>query len=86
MWRTSLGRVAEIDDLPQRRLGDLEPRPHREVEQRSQSLRFIDVLDAEPSVDEDQPVRAFDQEAVAAHRRGRQRAACAAKEFPARRT
>jgi hypothetical protein len=82
MWRTSLGRVAEIDDLPQRRLGDLEPRP----EQRSQSLRFIDVLDAEPSVDEDQPVRAFDQEAVAAHRRGRQRAACAAKEFPARRT
>ena len=48
--------------------------------------RLVDILDAEPGVDEDQPVIALDQEAVAAHRRGRQRPAGAAEQSPARRT
>ena len=78
--------VAQIHDLPQRRLGDLEPRPHHDVEQMSEPPRLVDVLDAEPGVDEDQPVIALDQEAVAAHRRRRQQPASAAEQSPARRT
>ena len=64
--------VAQIHDLPQRRLGDFQPRAHHEVEQMSEPLRLVDILDAKTSVDENQPVVALDQEAVAAHRRRRQ--------------
>jgi hypothetical protein len=71
--------IAQIHNLPQRRLGDFEPRPHCEIEQMSESSWLVDVLDAEPGVDEDQPVIALDQEAVAAHRRRRQKAARALK-------
>jgi hypothetical protein len=78
--------VAQIHDLPQRRLGDLEPRPHHDVEQRPEPPRLVDILDAEPSVDEDQPVIALDQEAVATHRGRRQKPANAAKQSPAERT
>ena len=78
--------VAQIHDLPQRGLGDLEPRPHHDVEQMSEPPRLVDVLDAEPGVDEDQPVIALDQEAVAAQRRRRQQPASATEKSPARRT
>ena len=66
---------AEIRDLPERRLGDVEPRPHHRVEQESEPPRLVDILDPEPGIDQDQSVLALDQEAVAAHGRGRQRAA-----------
>jgi hypothetical protein len=52
----------------------------------SEPPRLVDVLDAEPGVDEDQPVIALDQEAVAAQRRRRQQPASATEKSPARRT
>ena len=58
---------AEVGDLPQRRLGDPEPRPGRRPEQPAEPPRIGDVLDPEPAVDEDEPVVAFDEKAVAAH-------------------
>ena len=78
--------VAQIRDLPERRLGDVEPWPHHRVEQVSEPPRLVDVLDPEPGVDQDQSVVALDQEAVAAHGRRRQRAAGAAEQPSAART
>ena len=78
--------VAQIRDLPERRLGDVEPWPHHRVEQESEPPRLVDILDPEPGIDQDQSVVALDQEAVAAHGRGRQRAAGAAEQLPAART
>ncbi len=46
----------------------------------SEPPRLVDIVDAEPGVDEDQPVIAFDQEAVAAQ------PASAAEKSPAGRT
>ncbi len=77
---------AHIRDLPERRLGNVEPWPHDRVEQESESSRLVDILDPEPGIDQDQSVLALDQEAVAAHGRGRQRAAGAAEQLPAART
>src|SRR6185437_12567443 len=48
--------VAEVGDLPQRRIGDLEPRPDDRVEQETEPPGFGDVLDPEPGVDQDEPV------------------------------
>ena len=78
--------IAPIHHLPQRSLGDVEPRPRDRIEHESKSLRLVDVLDAKPGVDQDQPVIALDQEAVATHGRGRQRPAGAAEQSPATRT
>jgi hypothetical protein len=78
--------VAEVRDLPQRRLGDLEPRPNDRVEQETEPPGFGDILDPEPGVDQDEPVFALDQETVATHRRGRQRRTRAAEQSPAART
>ena len=75
--------VAEIHDLPERRLGDLEPWPRHRVEQESEPPRVVDILDPEPGVDQDQPVVALNQQAVAAHGRGRQRPAGAAEQSSA---
>jgi hypothetical protein len=77
---------AHIRDLPERRLRDVEPWPHHRVEEESEPPRLVDILDPEPGVDQDQSVVALDQEAVAAHGRGRQRAAGAAEQLPAART
>jgi hypothetical protein len=77
--------VAEIHDLPQRRLSDLEPRPRHRVEQQSEPSWLVDILDPEPGVDQDQSVVALDQKAMAAHGRGRQRPAGAAEQSPAAR-
>ncbi len=69
---TNIARaVAQIRDLPQRRLGDVKARPHHCVEQESEPPRLVDILDPEAGVDQDQPVVALDQQAVAAHGRGR---------------
>ncbi len=81
MWRTS----SKVGDLTQRRLGDLEPRPRERVEEDSQPPGIGDVLHAEPAVDEDEPVLALNQQAVAAHRRDRPGAAFSAEEPPAAR-
>ena len=59
---------AESGHLPQRRLGDLEPGPGRGPEQKAEPGRIGDVVGAEPAVDQDEPVLALDQEAMAAHR------------------
>ena len=59
---------AEVGDLPQRRLGDPEPRPGRRPEQAPEPLRIRDVLDPEPAVNQDQSVLALEQQAMAAHR------------------
>ena len=77
---------AQIRDLPERRLGDVEPWPHHRVEEESEPPRLVDILDPEPGVDQDQSVVALDQEAVAAHGRGRQGATGAAEQLPAART
>ena len=77
---------AEVRHLPQRRLGDLEPRPDHGLEQETEPPGFGDLLDAEPGIDQDEAVFALDQEAVAAHRRGRQRRARGAEQSPAART
>lgn len=77
---------AEVRHLPQRRLGDLEPRPHDGVEQETEPPGFLDVLNPEPGVDQEEAVFALDQEAVSAHRRGRQWRAGAAEQPPAART
>ena len=77
---------AHIGDLPERRLRDVEPWPHHRVEQESEPPWLVDILDPEPGIDQDQSVIALDQEAVAAHGRGRQRAAGAAEQLPAART
>jgi hypothetical protein len=69
--------------LRQRRLGDVEARPHHRVEQESEPPRLVDILDPEPGVDQDQPVVALDQETVAAHGRGRQQPAGGAEQSPA---
>ena len=78
--------VPQIHDLPQRRLRDVEPWPHHRVEQKSEPPRLVDILNPEPGIDQDQSVIALDQEAVAAHGRGRQRPAGAAEQLPAART
>src|ERR1700730_4023668 len=77
---------AHIRDLPERRLRDVEPWPHHRVEEESEPPRLVDILDPEPGVDQDQSVIALDQEAVAAHGRGRQGATGAAEQLPAART
>ena len=46
----------------------------------SEPPRLVNVLNPEPGIDQDQSVVTLDQEAVAAHGRTRQQAACAAKE------
>ena len=66
---------AQIRDLPERRLGDVEAWPHHCVEQESEPPRLVDILDPKPGIDQDQSVIALDQQAVAAHGRGRQRPA-----------
>ena len=76
---------AQIRDLPERRLGHVEPWPHHRVEEESEPSRLVDILDPEPGIDQNQSVLALDQEAVAAHGRGRQRAAGAAEQLPAER-
>jgi hypothetical protein len=78
--------VAEIRDLPERRLRDVEPWPHHRVEQESEPPRLVDILDAKPGIDQDQPIAPLDQQAVAAHGRRRQRPAGAAEQLPAART
>ena len=75
--------IAHVRHLPQRRLRDLEARARRRVEHEPESPRLGDVLDAEPGVDQDQPVIALDQEAMAGHGRGGQRSAGAAEHLPA---
>ena len=45
---------AQIRDLPERRLGDVEPWPHHRVEQESEPTRLVDILDSKPGVDQDQ--------------------------------
>jgi hypothetical protein len=77
---------AQIRDLPERRLGDVEPWPHHRVEQESEPPRLVDILDPEAGIHEDKSVTGLDQEAVAAHGRRRQRAAGAAEQLPAART
>jgi hypothetical protein len=77
---------AHIRDLPERRLRDVEPWPHHRIEQESEPPWLVDILDPEPGIDQDQSAIALDQEAVAAHGRGRQRAAGGAKQLPAART
>ena len=77
---------AHIHDLPERRLGDVEPWSHRCVEQKSEPPRLVDILNPKPGIDQDQAVVALDQQAVAAHGRGRQQAAGAAEQLPAART
>jgi hypothetical protein len=74
---------AQIRDLPERRLGDVEPWPHHRIEQESEPARLVDILDAKPGVDQDQSIIALDQQAVAAHGRGRQRTAGAAEQSSA---
>ena len=78
--------VAQIHDLPECGLRDLESWPHRQVEQVSEPVRLVDVLDAKSGVDEDQSVIALDQQAVATHRGWRQRPARASEYSAARRT
>ncbi len=80
------GPEAQVHHLPQRRFDDIEPRPRHGVEQESETPWLVDVFNAEPRVDQDQPVIALNQEAVAAHGRPRQRPAGAAEEPPAART
>src|SRR4029077_12507317 len=58
---------AQIRDLPERRLRDVEPWPDHRVEQESEPPRLVDILNPEPGIDQDQSVVALDQEAVAAH-------------------
>ena len=77
---------AQIRDLPERRLGDVEPWPHRCVEQKSEPARLVDIVDPEPGVDQDQAVIALDQQAVTAHGRGRQWPPGASEQLPAART
>ena len=57
--------VAQIHDLPERRLGDIEPWPRHRVEQETEPPRLVDILDPEPGIDQDEAVFALDQEAVA---------------------
>ena len=45
---------AQIRDLPERRLGDVEPWPHHRVEQESEPPWLVDILDPEPGIDQDQ--------------------------------
>ena len=78
------GAKSQIHHLPERRLGDVEPWPHHRVEQKSEPPRLVDILDPKAGVDQDQPVLALDQEAVAAHGRGRQRTAAPPNSFPPR--
>ena len=77
---------AEIGDMAQRRFRHLEPRPHQRPEQEPEPARIADVLYAEPAIDQDESVVALDQQAVAAHRRGRPRSTFAPKKPPAART
>ena len=86
MWRTSLGRkpisatcLSAVSATSSRGRADC-------VEQESEPPRLVDILDPEPGIDQDQAVIALDQQAVAAHGRGRQRAAGAAEQLPAART
>ena len=58
---------AQICDLAQSSLRDLEFRPGHRIEQESEPLGIAHVLDPKTRIDEDQPVLAFDQQAVAAH-------------------
>ena len=76
---------AEVGDLPQGCLRDFEPRPRQCGEQGAEPLGIGHVLDPEPGVDEDEAVLALDQQAMAAHRRDRPRAAAAAEQPPAAR-
>jgi hypothetical protein len=78
--------VAQIRDLPERRLGDVEAWPRHRVEQKSEPPRLVDVVDPKPGIDQDQAVLALDQEAMTAHGGGRERAASAAEQFSAART
>ena len=67
--------VTQVHDLPQCGLCDFEKRPHRKVEQMSEAPRLVDILDAEAGVDQNQPIIALDQQAVAAHPGWRQQPA-----------
>ena len=71
---------AEVGDLAERRLGHFEPRPGERGEQETEPIGIAHVLDPEPGVDEDEPVLALDQQAMAAHRRDRPGAAAAAEQ------
>jgi hypothetical protein len=77
---------AQVRNLPERRLGDVEPWPHHRIEEESEPPRLVDILNPEPGVYQNQPVASLDQEAVAAHGRARQWAAGAAEQLPAART
>jgi hypothetical protein len=87
MGRHDVANIAraetQIRDLPERRLGDVEPWPHHRVEQETEPPWLVDILNPEPGIDQHKAMIALDQQAMAAHGRGRKRAAGAAEQLAA---
>ena len=75
--------MAERPDLFDRRVGLARLRAEQRVEDRAELARVAHVVEAEAGVDQDEPVAALDEQAVADDPRLAERAALAGDQPPA---